>query len=94
VYAFLRQDVRKRLLNAGVIPASDGGNPGDDGDESVVNLSGSEWLKVLDDVRRAGPRARLTVKAARELRAADPVSLKFEVKSLPVPYPSSTASSR
>jgi uncharacterized protein (DUF3084 family) len=88
LYAFLRRDVRKRLLDAGIIPPAAGGgaeNDGDGDDGIIVSLSGTEWLSVMDSIRRAGPRSRVVVKAARDLRAADPVRLSFEVKSLPVP---------
>ncbi len=79
-YSFLRQDVRKKLLESGVIPPLTG-ETGEDADSgNVVSLSGDEWLQIMDRVRKAGPRARITVRAARDLRAADPVSLTFEVK--------------
>mgnify|MGYP000885493616 CR=1 FL=1 len=94
VYAFLRQDVRTRLLEAGVIPTAPGGDADSDDIGSVVNLSGSQWLQVLDDVRRAGQRARITVKAAHDLRAADPPALTFEVRALPTPYSATAASGR
>ena len=80
VYDFLRRDVRKTLLAAGVIPTASGDS--EDG-ASVVSLSGSEWLKIMDDLKRSNYRARLLVKTAKPLRAADPVALDFEVKALP-----------
>jgi len=84
-YNFLRQDVRKKLLDSGVIPPLTGENSGDDDANagSVVSLSGDEYFQIMDRVRKAGPRARVTVRAARDLRAADPVSLTFEVKGSP-----------
>lgn len=77
LYSFLHRDVRSRLLQAGIIPPL-GGAESSDG--SIVTLSGDAWLKILDDVRKAGSRARVMVKADRTTRAADPVSLRFEVK--------------
>jgi hypothetical protein len=81
VYEFLRRDVRKSLLDAGIIPTLSS-----DSDQSVANvvsLTGSEWLKIMDDLKRADFRARIIVKTAKALRAADPVSLSFEIKELP-----------
>lgn len=83
VYEFLRRDVRRALLDAGVIPVASGET--EDG-SSVVSLSGSEWVKIMDDLKRAKFRARITVKTAKPIRAADPVSLAFEVKGLPPPF--------
>ncbi len=80
VYEFLRRDVRKALLGAGVIPTASGET--EDGGSNVVSLTGSEWLKIMDDLKRSDFRARIIVKAAKTLRAADPVSLSFEVKEL------------
>ncbi|MBC8136141.1 MAG: DUF3084 domain-containing protein [Fibrella sp.] len=79
VYDFLRRDVRKVLLDAGIIPNKSGEN--EEGG-NVVSLTGSEWLKIMDDLKRADFRARITVKTAKSHRAADPVSLSFEVKEL------------
>ncbi|MBC8142832.1 MAG: DUF3084 domain-containing protein [Armatimonadetes bacterium] len=82
VYDFLRRDVRRALLGAGVIPVASG--EAEDG-SSVVSLSGNEWGKIMDDLKRAKFRARVSVKTAKPIRAADPVSLAFEVKGLPSP---------
>ncbi len=92
VYEFLRRDVRKSLLSAGMIPTLSGDS--EDGANSVVSLTGSEWLKIMDDLKRTDFRARLIVKTARTTRAADPVTLSFEIKALPaVPrYDSSVTS--
>jgi hypothetical protein len=79
LYAFLRGEVREKLLSAGVIPPV----LGDDSEPSLVTLTGDEWLSLLDDARHAGWRARVTVRCARDLRAADPVRLTFEIKGLP-----------
>ena len=80
LYEFLRRDIRKVLLSAGVIPEASGDM--EDG-ASVVRLSGAEWLKIMDDLKRADYNARVIVKTAKPLRAADPVSLVFEVKEIP-----------
>ncbi|MBC7805925.1 MAG: DUF3084 domain-containing protein [Akkermansiaceae bacterium] len=80
VYDFLRNDVRKVLLKAGVIPTV--GSEGESG-SNVVNLTGGEWLRIMDDLKRADFRARIVVKTAKAHRAADPVTLSFEVKELP-----------
>lgn len=80
LYGFLQREIRPRLVHAGAIPPSL--TLGDPGEASLVTLSGNEWLQVMDEVKMAGHRARLTVRAARDLRAADPIALTFEVKSL------------
>lgn len=80
VYEFLRRDVRKALLDAGIIPILS--SDSDDGSGNVVSLTGSEWLKIMDDLKRADFRARIIVKTAKAHRAADPVTLSFEVKEL------------
>lgn len=89
VYEFLRTDVHKALLAAGIVPAATGETP-DEGANSVVTLSGAEWLKIMDDIKRTNYRARVVVKAAKPLRAADPVSLRFEVKPLPLTPPAAS----
>ncbi|MBC8103129.1 MAG: DUF3084 domain-containing protein [Cytophagales bacterium] len=92
LYGFLRRDVRTRLLKAGVIPPLVGGDgAGSAGGASsgalpeaeagnIFALSGDAWLKIMDDIRRAGSQARVTVRVDRTTRAADPVSLRFDVK--------------
>ena len=96
LYTFLHQQVRRSLLNAGIIPparggdnetastakgAATGGNARTVSDGStLISLSGDEWLQILDKIREAGPRARIVARAARDMRAGDPVSLRFEVK--------------
>lgn len=79
LYAFLRGEIREKLLTAGAIPPA----LGDETETSLVTLSGDEWLSLLDEARQAGWRARVTVRSARELRAADPVRLTFDIKGLP-----------
>ncbi len=79
LYTFLRGDIRKKLLDAGTIPT------GDVGDQSVGETSMDTLLKALDAVRATRAKARVTVRAARDLRAADPVALEFEVKPLEPP---------
>lgn len=76
---FLRGEVRKRLLEAGTIPI------GDMGEQSVGETSLDTLLKALDSVRSLHARARVTVRAARDLRAADPVALEFEIKPVEAP---------
>jgi hypothetical protein len=83
LYAFLRTSLRKRLLEAGVIPPARGEDPNEtaaDETATVVNLNSDELLHLMEDVRHAGARARIVVRAARPLRAGDPVMLRFEVK--------------
>jgi len=83
LYAFLKRDVHKQLLDAGVIPPSPdarGRVDGSDEDETLVSLHGGQFLQLLDEVRRAGSSAQVVVRAARDLRAADPVALRFEVR--------------
>jgi hypothetical protein len=94
LYAFLRRDVRRKLLDSGVIPPSPDLGSGSDGNaggasaaaatattegENVVRLAGGQWLQLLDEVQQAGPNAQVVVRAASDLRAADPVALRFEV---------------
>ena len=83
LYAFLRTDVRPTLLHAGVIPASSGGSDSDTG-PSLVNLSGDDWLHIMDRIRLAGDNARIVVTASQDMRAGDlPVPLRFDVKGVP-----------
>lgn len=88
LYAFLRRDVRKQLLDSGVIPPSPNArsSSGDDA-ESVVQIGGGEWLRLLSQVREAGTDAQVIVRAASDLRAADPVALRFEVVAAAVAPP-------
>ena len=81
LFAFLSGDVRAALLDAGVIPPT----LGDASETSIVTLSGDEWLSLLESTRQYGSRARVVVKIASDLRAADPVRLQFEVKPLAAP---------
>ena len=81
LYTFLRRDVRKQILDSGVIPPLPGGRGSED-DEGIVSISGARWLQVLDEVRRAGDGAQVVVRASADLRAADPVALSFEVVPL------------
>lgn len=76
VYTFLSRDIHKSLIEAGMVPPSRGEEGGEE-----FSLTGEEWFKIMDDVRRAGPRPRLTVYAAKDLRAGDIVSLRFEIRS-------------
>ncbi len=78
LYTFLRRDIRKRLHSVGVIPPAQDGAPGAS-DDTIVSISGDRWFRVLEEVRRAGPAAQVVVRAATDLRAADPPSLLFEV---------------
>ena len=88
LYSFLRQDIRKKLLDAGIIPPLKGGEvaegeaapPSVQNAESIVSLSGNEWLQVMDDIRKTGSRARVIVRTGHALRAGDTVVLRFEVK--------------
>lgn len=77
--SFLRGEVRKKLLEAGTIPI------GDAGEQSVGETSLDTLLKALDSVRAIHARARVTVRAAKDLRAADPVALEFEIKPVDAP---------
>ena len=79
LFAFLSGDVRGALLEAGVIPATLGDDPSE---ASVATLTGDEWLSLLEQARQAGPQARVVVRAAKDLHAADPVRLSFDVRSL------------
>ncbi|MES2463235.1 MAG: DUF3084 domain-containing protein [Armatimonadota bacterium] len=98
LYGFLRRDVRSRLLKAGVIPplvSSEGPEAptsrtvSDTEAGNIFTLSGDAWLKIMDDIRRAGSQARVIVRVDKTTHAADPVSLRFDVKkgrdSRPVP---------
>lgn len=93
LYAFLRRDVRRQLLESGIIPPSPGAHDrldGDESGESMVQIGGGQWLKILDEVRQTGSDAQVVVRAASDLRAADPVTLRFEVAPLlRVPAPGS-----
>jgi hypothetical protein len=76
VYTFLSRDVHNNLMKAGMVPPS----RGEEGSEEF-SLTGEEWFKIMDDVRRAGSRPRLTVYAAKDLRAGDNAALRFEVRT-------------
>jgi uncharacterized protein (DUF3084 family) len=85
--AFLVADIHRKLLNAGMIPVT---RRGDEANSSVAtglpeefSLSGDDWLNLLDEIRRSGQRVRVRVFAAHELRAGDPIALRFEVKPAP-----------
>ena len=75
LYTFLRRDVRQKLLASGAIPPL-----GEPSEANLVTLGGEEWLQLVGDVRRAEGSAVVTVRAAADLRAADPVRLTFEVR--------------
>jgi hypothetical protein len=89
LYGFLRRDVRSRLLKAGVIPPLVSSDSPENHSNQVVSeteagniftLSGDAWLKIMDDIRRAGSQARVLVRVDKTSHAADPVSLRFDVK--------------
>jgi hypothetical protein len=70
---------RMSVPGGGGAGAAEGDGDEDGGGGSLVSISGERWFRMLDEVRRAGPAARVVVRAARDLRAADPVALNFEV---------------
>lgn len=76
LYSFLRGEVRQKLLEAGTIPVIDSS------DQSVGETSVESLLKALDAVRATKSKARVTVRVAKDLRAADPVKLEFDVRAL------------
>ena len=89
LYTFLHRDVREKLLKAGIIPPQKGSEtattdaatpPNAGNNDSIVSLSGNEWLQVMDDIRRTGSRAQVIVRTDHALRAGDTVALRFEVK--------------
>lgn len=81
LFAFLSGDIRNALLEAGVIPPT----LGESVETSIVTLSGDEWLSLLESTRQFGSRVKVIVKVASDLRAADPVRLKFELRPLAAP---------
>ena len=98
LYGFLRRDVRRNLLKAGVIPPLVGSDPNNTNPNQLVSeteagniftLSGDAWLKIMDDIRKAGSQAQVIVRVDKTTHAAEPVSLRFDVKkgrdSRPVP---------
>ena len=82
LYKFLRQDVRHTLLNAGIIPHHSGAVTSGTAPDDIGAVSGEEWIQILDRVRQAGERARVVVIADRDMRAGDPVALRFDVKGV------------
>jgi uncharacterized protein (DUF3084 family) len=70
------------LLHAGIIPPSHGGDETDSA-ATLVNLSGDDWLHIMDRIRLAGASARVVVTAAHDLRAGDSPALHFDVKGVP-----------
>ncbi len=85
--AFLAGNVHRKLIDAGMIPVAKGGEEAGTstatGLPEEFSLNGDDWLNLLDDIRRSGQRVRVRVFAAQELRAGDPISLRFEVKHAP-----------
>ena len=79
LYGFLRGTIRKKLLDSGTIPI------GDSASDSVGEASVESVLKALDAVRATKSKARVTVRVAKDLHAADPVALEFDVRSVDAP---------
>ncbi|GAB4468484.1 MAG: hypothetical protein OHK0029_40910 [Armatimonadaceae bacterium] len=77
LYTFLTREIHQELIKAGMIPPARGGE--ESGEE--FSLSGEEWFRVMDEVRKAGTRPQVIVYAAKDLRAGDPVSLRFSVRA-------------
>jgi hypothetical protein len=77
VYTFLSRDIHQKLLAAGMIPPSRGG------EEALGDfwLTGEEWFRLIEDIRKGGSRPKLTVHAAKDLRAGDAVQLRFSVRT-------------
>ena len=85
---YMSREVHIKLMGAGMLPVSRGGETTGDlntggmsSDEFTLN--GEDWLKLVEDVRRAGSAAKVQVFAARDMRAGDPVALKFTVRGQP-----------
>jgi hypothetical protein len=85
---YMSREVHIKLMGAGMLPVSRGGETTGDlntggmsSDEFTLN--GEDWLKLVEDVRRAGSSAKVQVFAARDMRAGDPVALKFTVRGQP-----------
>lgn len=86
--AYMSQDVHSKLVGAGMLPVSRGGETetavGEVGRaDSEFTLNGEDWLKLVEDVRRAGTAAKVQVFAAKDMRAGDPIALKFTVREQP-----------
>lgn len=83
LYTFLSRDIHRKLIEGGIIPHQRGEDvPGGDPLHMAeqFTLSGDEFISLMDDVRRAGPRAKVVVYPARNLRAGDTPALRFDVK--------------
>ncbi len=83
LYTFLSRDIHRKLIEGGIIPRQRGEDtPGGDPLQMAerFELSGDEFISLMDDVRRAGPRAKVVVYPARNLRAGDTPTLRFDVK--------------
>jgi hypothetical protein len=76
LYAFLSHEIQQRLLQAGMVAPSRNTLTG----ELDFSLSGEEWFRVMDEVRKAGLRPQVIVHAAKDLRAGDPVELRLSVR--------------
>lgn len=77
VYAFLSHDIPPKLQAAGMLLPSRGV-------ENAIGefwLTGEEWFRLIQDIRRGGSRPKLTVHAAKDLRAGDQIQLRFSVRT-------------
>lgn len=76
LYTFLNGEIRRRLLRSGLIPVSSGA----EFDLEPIGEAGVDsLLKVMEEARLIG-RARVVVRAAKDIRAGDQVSLDFVVR--------------
>jgi hypothetical protein len=76
LYAFLSGEIRRRLLRSGLIPV----NSGSEFELEPVGEAGVDaLLKVMEEARLIG-KARVVVRAAKDIRAGDQVALDFVVR--------------
>ena len=85
---YMSREVHQKLVTAGMLPVLRGGENDQEASEtgqpaSEFTLNGGDWLKLVEDVRRAGTAARVQIYAAKDLRAGDPLALRFSVHEQP-----------
>ena len=86
--SYMSKDVHAKLVAAGMLPVSRSAESEANATEaglasSEFTLNNDVWTKLIEDVRRAGTAARVQVFAAKDMRAGDALSLRFDVHEQP-----------
>lgn len=75
---FLKQDIRQAAIQAGLIPRLDPITR----DPAVGEIGGEQLLSLLQRLSHCGTRARIIARAERDIRASEPLQLRFEIKPM------------